>query len=244
MRALLCSILLALPLFSGCVGAPKPADNEGRRPYGLLQHPLIDAAAQELVAGAQSAINAGIAPDKGDRWMIPPIVGEEGVWEASALCFAIAALEGRVRPVQPTQKLASVPAVQAWLRAENLSNVIWVVEASGLIQPELKLVICTGERVWRSPVIKVSVPKDQRFTWPFSPVENPPLARTEVGGPKPSSSWTGRSTCSLARVYGNSIGPAARPSCSWGACGRGRISAGPGSHATWAPNPIGPPPAR
>ncbi len=174
-------LLLALQGFLGCVGPRGLVLSERSREREILQSPLIDHIAEQLTEAVHDAIRSRVAPESQQRWLIPPAVSGNGNWEASALCFALAARNGHLRPLQPPEELDTAAAIQAWLRSSSSRAVVWMVESNGLFEPELNLVICSARRMWRSQPFKVAVAKSLQYTWPLDAKENPPLATLEPG---------------------------------------------------------------
>ena len=175
------TLLLSLSVLLGCGGNVEFLRTDRPPTRKILQAPQIEEVADELVSAARSAIEAHLAPDSRKQWMIPPAVDGDGNWVASALCFAIASRNGRLRPLQPPQSMDTTAAIQAWLRESPSDAVVWMVEAGGLFRPEVSIVICSAQKLWRSARIPVDVANDERFTWPLSASENPPLAKHELG---------------------------------------------------------------
>ena len=188
---LVASLLLLMGLASCQSSVPlrKTGEFSSQR---LLDHPALQAAAEELLGAAQSAISSGAAPDARERWMVSPLVTGDGDWEASVVCTQLATLTGRLQPVQPDGTLSSTAAIQAWLRQRGLLATVWVVTCEGRYRQELRLSLCSGTKSWTSPPVEVSIPADERWTWPFDPKENPSVARVEVGAAESFFLWNGK----------------------------------------------------
>jgi hypothetical protein len=175
------SLLLVLGGLSGCMGPTGLLSTPRAPSRKILQSPQIESAAEQIFHAEHDAVVARTAPDARQQWLIPPAVSGNGNWEASALCFALASRNGRLRPLEPPGQVDTVAAIQAWLRATSSEAVVWMVESSGMFRPELDLVVCSASRSWRSESFTIEVAKELRFAWPLDPDENPPLATLSVG---------------------------------------------------------------
>ncbi len=174
-------LLLAVAALPGCVGSRGLVPSGETPQREILQSPRIDHLADQINQAAHAAILSRNAPNAEQQWLIPPAVSGSGNWEASALCFALALRNGRLRPLQPPRRLDTAAAIQAWLRSNSSRAVVWMVESNGLFEPDLNLMICTANRLWRSEPFKVSVAKKLQYTWPLDAKENPPLASLKLG---------------------------------------------------------------